>query len=122
EHKAANGLQEGMVIGRVLITKLPVHKLLVTQAERINDILAQVPPVQNDAQWNCLLWLIEALAVLRAKGGNFSTIPEVTVGGQMEGKIKVFGDMAKDSVLKRPGSLPDCASNLPHFYMRVRQK
>ncbi|KAG1832061.1 hypothetical protein EV424DRAFT_1369498 [Suillus variegatus] len=120
EHKAINGLREGMVIGRVLVAKLPVHKPLVTQAERINDILAQVPLVQNDAQWNCLVWLIEALAALRAKGGDFSTIPEVTVGGQAEGKIKAFGDMAKDSVLKRPGSLLDCASDLLHIDMRVR--
>ncbi|KAG2054705.1 hypothetical protein BDR06DRAFT_373112 [Suillus hirtellus] len=73
-------------------------------------------------QWNCLVWLIEALAALRAKGGDFSTIPEVAVRDHAEGKIKAFGDMAKDSVLKRPGSLPDCASDLPHIDMRVRQK
>jgi hypothetical protein len=122
EHKVVNGLREGTVIGRVLIAKLPAHELLVTQAERIHDILMQVPLVQNDTRWDCLVWLIEALAALRAKGGGFSTIPEVTNGGQMVGEIKVFGDVAKDSVLKGPGPLPSCANDLPHIDMRVRQK
>ncbi|KAG1775852.1 hypothetical protein EV702DRAFT_949078, partial [Suillus placidus] len=81
EHKAANGLREGTVIGRVLIAKLPAYEPLVMQAERIHGILVQVPLVQNDGQCDCLVWLIEALAALRAKGGDFSTIPEVTNGG-----------------------------------------
>ncbi|KAG2125369.1 hypothetical protein DEU56DRAFT_572366 [Suillus clintonianus] len=122
EHKAVNGLREGTVIGRVLIAKLPAHEPLVMQAEHIHTILAQVPLVQNDTQWDCRVWMIEALAALRAKGGDFSTIPEVINGGQMEGEIKAFGDMAKDTVLKGPGPLPGCASDLPHIDMRVRKK
>ncbi|KAG0699559.1 hypothetical protein DFH29DRAFT_42465 [Suillus ampliporus] len=122
EHKAVNGLREGTVIGRVLIAKLPAHEPLVTQAERIHEILVQVPLVQNDAQWTCQVWMIEALAALRVKGGDFSTIPEVTNGGQMEDDIKTFGDMAKDSVFKGQGPPPSCASDLPHIDMRVRRK
>lgn len=122
EHKVVNGLREGTVIGRVLIAKLPAQEPLVKQAERIHNIIVQVPLVQNDAQWNFLVWLIEALAALRTEGGDFSTIPEVTRGGQTEGEIKKFGDVAKDSVLKGPGLLPSCASYLPHIDMRVRQK
>lgn len=122
EHKAVNGLREGTVVGRVLIAKLLAHEPLVTQAEHIHGILVQVPLVQNDGQWSCLVWLIEALAALRAKGGDFSTIPEVTNGGQKVGEIKAFGDLAKESVLKGSGPLPGCASDLPHIDMRVRQK
>ncbi|KAG2340754.1 hypothetical protein BDR05DRAFT_966633 [Suillus weaverae] len=122
EHKAVNGLREGTVIGRVLIAKLLAHEPLVTQAEHIHGILVQVPLVQNDGQWSCLVWLIEALAALRAKGGDFSTIPEVTNGGQKVGEIKAFGDVAKESILKGSGPLPGCASDLPHIDMRVRQK
>ncbi|KAG0699557.1 hypothetical protein DFH29DRAFT_785394, partial [Suillus ampliporus] len=88
-------------------------------AERIHDILAQVPPVQNDAQWTCRVWMIKALAALRAKRCDFSTIPEVTNGGQTEGDIKTFGDMAKDSVLKGQGPPSSCASDLSHIDMRV---
>ncbi|KAG2035197.1 hypothetical protein BDR03DRAFT_900139 [Suillus americanus] len=122
EHKVVNGLREGTVIGRVLIAKLPAREPLVTQAERIHNILVHVPLVQNDAQWNCLVWLTEALAALRANGVDFSTIPEVTDGGQTEGEIRAFGDEAKDSVLKGSGPLPGCANDLPHIDMRVRQK
>ncbi|KAG2096068.1 uncharacterized protein F5147DRAFT_716898 [Suillus discolor] len=35
--RCQNGLREGMVIGRVLIAKLPVREPLVVQAERIHD-------------------------------------------------------------------------------------
>ncbi|KIK33248.1 hypothetical protein CY34DRAFT_720558 [Suillus luteus UH-Slu-Lm8-n1] len=122
EHKVVNGLRDGTVIGRVLIAKLPAHEPLVTQAERIHDILAQVPLVQNDAQWDCRVWLIEALAAVRATGCDFSTIPEVTNGGQTEGEIKAFGDVVKDTVLKQSGPLPVCAKDLPHIDMRVLQK
>jgi hypothetical protein len=65
---------------------------------------------------------MEALTALRVKGSDFSTIPEVTNGGQTEGEIKAFGDVAKDSILKGLCPLPVCASNLPHIDMRVRQK
>ncbi|KAG1726176.1 uncharacterized protein EDB91DRAFT_1166633 [Suillus paluster] len=117
EHKAVNDLREGTVIGRVLISKLPAHEPLVTQAERIHDILAQMSLVQNDAQWDCRVCM---LAALRANGGDFSTIPEVTNGGQTEGEIRTFGDMTKESVLKGPGPPPSCASDLASIDIRVR--
>lgn len=35
--RCQSGLREGMVIGRVLIAKLPAHEPLVVQAEPIHD-------------------------------------------------------------------------------------
>ncbi|KAG1726454.1 hypothetical protein EDB19DRAFT_1575634, partial [Suillus lakei] len=92
EHKAVNCIRERTIIARIVIAKLPAHQPLATHAERIHDILAQVPLVQNDAQWDCRVWMIHALATLRAKGGDFSMIPEITNGGQAEGELKAFGE------------------------------
>ncbi|KAG2125366.1 hypothetical protein DEU56DRAFT_572086 [Suillus clintonianus] len=118
EHKTVNGFRKGTAIGgRVLIAKLPAHEPVVTYAERIHDILAQVPLVQNDAQWDCRVWMIEALAALRAKGGDFSTIPEVTNRDQADGELKRFGDTVRDIALK---GRPSGVSDLPHIDMRVR--
>jgi hypothetical protein len=60
-----------------------------------------------------------ALAALRAEGSDISTIPEVTDGGQAEGELKAFGDMAQDRVLIRR---PSCVSDVPHIDMRVGRK
>ncbi|KAG2087337.1 hypothetical protein BD769DRAFT_1714948, partial [Suillus cothurnatus] len=54
---------------------------LATHADRVHGILVQVPLMQNAAQWDSRVWMMYALAALRAKGSNFSTIPEVTNGG-----------------------------------------
>ncbi|KAG1855247.1 hypothetical protein F4604DRAFT_1590799, partial [Suillus subluteus] len=62
ERKAINGLREGTITGRVLIAKLPRHELLATHTERIHGFLAQVPLVQNDAQWDCRAWMTHVLA------------------------------------------------------------
>jgi hypothetical protein len=108
-----------MITGRVLIAKLPTRELLATHAERIHDILVHVPLIQDDAQLDCRVWMNHALAALRAEGNNFSTIPDVTDGGQAEDKLKAFGDMAQDRVLKRR---PSCVSDVPHIDMRAGRK
>lgn len=119
EHRVVDSLGEGMITGRVLIAKLPTHELLATHAERTHDILVHVPLIQDDTQWDCRVWMNHALAALRAEGSNFSTIPDVTDGGQAEDKLKAFGDMAQDRVLKRR---PSCVSDVPHIDMRAGRK
>ncbi|KAG1805975.1 uncharacterized protein BJ212DRAFT_1283157, partial [Suillus subaureus] len=62
----------------------------------IHGILAQVPLVRNGAQWDCRAWMIHALAGLRAKGSDFSTILDITNAVQADSELKAFDDIAKD--------------------------
>lgn len=66
--------QDGSVVSRVLITKLPQGSL-----ERLGDIMGEVP-IDNNAPrdvFNCRIWTLAAIAHLRASG-SFPDIPEPT--------------------------------------------
>lgn len=67
----------------------------MAQVEEIKAIIKRVPIIQNDQNWNCVVWVEEALIALHAKGGDFCTIPQVGKGSEAERKIEKFAEEAK---------------------------
>lgn len=85
---------------RVLVAKLSGAESVEVQAQRIHQVLRNIPLVQNDESWTCKVWIEQALAALKALGGEFGTIPDLREGGKLEGEVKDFAEKAKMSILK----------------------
>ncbi|CAA7267228.1 unnamed protein product [Cyclocybe aegerita] len=140
EHQAFNSLSTGNLIGRILVAKLSsssgsgegergrrygdCSELLSSQADRVREIVETVPLVQNDDKWTCRVWLERALAALRSAGGldgEFATIPDVQVGGELERDIFAFGERALEEIKTRKTAIAR-VTDLPHGDMRVVKK
>ncbi|KAJ3507054.1 hypothetical protein NLJ89_g6519 [Agrocybe chaxingu] len=140
EHQAFNCLSTGNLIGRILVAKLSSSRgnrrgeggkrhgdcseLLSSQADRVRDIVETVPLVQNDDKWTCRAWVEQALAALRSAGGldgEFATIPDVQVGGEVERDIFAFGERAVEEIKTRKTAITKVA-DLPHGDMRIVKK
>ncbi|KAK2461059.1 hypothetical protein APHAL10511_006906 [Amanita phalloides] len=100
EEKPANVLRSRTITARVLVAKLSGTESVEMQAQRIHRVLRDIPLRQNDERWTCRVWVEQALRALRALGGEFGSIPDVTVGGRWEEEIKDFSEKAKASILK----------------------
>jgi Family of unknown function (DUF6914) len=119
EHKPANSMRSRALVARLLIAKLPASTMMDTHANRINEILRQVPVVQNDPEWTCQVWVKNALAALRQSGGDLATIPALASESGLESEIVEFGERAKAKVLKMKTPITD-PSVLPFKDIRVR--
>ena len=100
EEKPVNVLRSRTMTARVLVAKLSGAESVEVQAQRIHRVLRNVPLVQNDESWTCKVWIEQALAALKALGGEFGTIPDLRDGGKLDGEIKDFAEKAKMSILK----------------------
>jgi hypothetical protein len=52
ETKPVNSLRSGIMVGRVLVAKLPSSRPIEEFATYIDGIVKQVPIVQNNAHWD----------------------------------------------------------------------
>ncbi|KAF8629511.1 hypothetical protein AX17_005637 [Amanita inopinata Kibby_2008] len=118
EHRATNVMKCNYITARVLVAKLSPCEDLMSQAERIHEIIQGIRIVQGDKNWTCRVWIEEALQALNALGGNFSTIPEVTIGGGTEADILAFAQKAKNRLIK--GKCFRNARQLPLLDIRIR--
>jgi len=66
-----------------------------------------------------LPWVEDLLAALRTQGAHFSMIPHVINGGQIENRIKEFGEQSKAAVLNRKLFI-ESAGDLPLLDVRMR--
>lgn len=121
-----NSLRGGRLIARILtanlMAKLPTNAPMAVQVARIRSLVSpeRVPLVQNDKGWTCRVWVENALEALRAAGGEFSTIPEVTNGGELEGEIKAFAERSKRELTDPKGTRTiRLASDIPVLDIRA---
>lgn len=119
EDKPVNSLRSGNLIARILLAKLSSTVPITALAESIDMVVKSVRVVDDDPNWTCRIWVEEALGALRALGGQYAVIPEVTNGGAVENGILAFGDEAMDKI-KKSGKNIKHAKDLPHKDMRVR--
>jgi len=105
---------------RILVAKLSNAVPFAQQVQHIDQILSTVPIVQNDASWTCRVWAEHGLAALRATGGDFSSIPDLTAGGALETQIIGFAEQGKATIL-RTGRRFGHLNELPQLDLRVRQ-
>lgn len=88
-------------------------------ARSIDTVVKSVRVVNDDANWTCRIWVEEALDALRALGDRYAVIPEVTHGGAVENRIRMFGDEAMNKIRNSRRNVRH-AKDLPHIDMRVR--
>jgi hypothetical protein len=119
ETRHVNSLRSHSQIARILVAKLLPSTPLDAWAVRIHEIADAVPIVQEDPKWTCRVWVESVLEALRAEAGPFCTIPQVVNGGQVEDRIKAFGEKAKADVLSGTVSIAT-ASDLPLLDLRER--
>lgn len=55
----------------MLLVRIVIGK--VAQMERLADVLRNVPIVQDDQSWNCVIWAKHAIRALRADGNALGT-------------------------------------------------
>ncbi|TFK54765.1 hypothetical protein OE88DRAFT_1674000 [Heliocybe sulcata] len=92
EHEPVNTIRVENIVARVLIAKLPSSTTLPDCAADISQMLEGVPLVQEDGSWRCHHWAWQAMHSLKVRGGNWSTIPDVVAGGEVEAKMNKAGD------------------------------
>ena len=120
DQRPGNVMKSPTMAARILVAKLSSAVPFDQQVKHIDQILRTVPVVQNDANWNCIAWVEHGLAVLRATGGDFSSIPDVTAGGALETRIIRFGEEGRTTILTR-GRKFEHLNELPQLDLRVRQ-
>ncbi|KAF8720595.1 hypothetical protein AX14_010872 [Amanita brunnescens Koide BX004] len=120
DERRGNVMNSPTMTARILVAKLSSAVPFEEQVEQINRILRTVPIVQNDAGWTCRVWAEHGLAALRATGGDFSSIPDVTAGGALETRIIRFGEEGRTTILTR-GRKFEHLNELPQLDLRVRQ-
>jgi hypothetical protein len=82
------------IISRIIVAKISANTSLESVAEYIRTIVEAIDIVQRDPNWMCCIWVEQALGSLRVAGGEFSIIPVVAAGGEVEREIIEFGDGA----------------------------
>ncbi|KAJ7144239.1 hypothetical protein C8R44DRAFT_601345, partial [Mycena epipterygia] len=95
------------LVSRVLVAKLPSNGSFQDWAATIDTTCRAVPLIQNNPAWTCRTWAMQALAALRALGGDFATIPNVQDGNTEEGEIVAFAQIAKARLLDGQVKLGD---------------
>ena len=98
ESKPANVLKSRTITARILVAKLSGSESVETQAKRIDRLINRIPLVQDNDEWTCRVWAAQALAVLKAAGGEFSTIPAWSE--TVESEIVDFAAKAKETILR----------------------
>lgn len=93
ENNAVDTMLHARLVARFLVAKLVAGRSTDETITHVDSILKQVPLVQGDPRWTCISWLIDALATLRDKGGDFDTIPVLSRGATLEKEIIAFGEL-----------------------------
>src|ERR1700727_1233396 len=97
EDKLVNSVRSRNMIARIMVAKCSASTPPADLAQYICQVVQGIEIVQNDSNWTCRNWVEQALG---ATGGEFAVIPEVTNGGEIESRIKAFGDKAMDKLVK----------------------
>jgi hypothetical protein len=92
--KPVNTMHSNSIILRILVAKISANTSLASVAEYIWPIFEAINIVQRDLKWTCRIWVKQALEALHTAGGEFSVIPIVTAGGEVEREIIDFGNGA----------------------------
>lgn len=121
DQREGNVMRSPTMTARILVAKLSIAVPFAQQVLDIDQILRTVPIVQNDPGWTCRVWVEHGLAALRATGGDFSSIPDVTEGGALETQIIGFGEQGRPTILKR-GSGWQHLNELPQLDLRIRRE
>ena len=66
EARTCNVFMTTMLLVRIMVGK-------VERKDRLEEIMRSVPIVQGDPEWNCVLWVKEALARLKVDGKAMGT-------------------------------------------------
>ncbi|KAF8509945.1 hypothetical protein JB92DRAFT_2728863 [Gautieria morchelliformis] len=121
EDKPVNSLESGNhMIARILVAKLSPSVPLADLAKSIRMVVQHVHVINGDPNWTCRVWVVEALGALRALGGQYSVIPEITDGGAFDKDIEAFGD---EALATHKASTKDLThvKDLPHKDIRVKR-
>ncbi|KAF8523629.1 hypothetical protein JB92DRAFT_3109903 [Gautieria morchelliformis] len=119
EDKPVNSLLRGDMVGRIIVAKFSPTVPLADLAKNIRMVVQHVRLIDDDPNWTCRVWVEEALDALRALGGEYSVIPEVTNRGAVEKKILAFGDEAMRRVRASTKDIKH-VKDLLHKDMRVK--
>jgi hypothetical protein len=65
------------------------------------------------------VWVEHGLAALRATGGDFSSIPDLTAGGALD-RIIGFAEQGRTTILRR-GRMFEHLNELPQLDLRTRK-
>jgi hypothetical protein len=120
EDKPVNTMRSHTIISRIILAKISANTPLASVAEYIRSIVETIHIVQRDPNWTCRIWVEQALWALRAAGGEFSVIPVVTAGGEVEREIIEFGDGAMAKLASGKWNIQH-PRDLPHGDMRNKQ-
>ncbi|KAF8148199.1 hypothetical protein B0H34DRAFT_266278 [Crassisporium funariophilum] len=116
EVKKVNSKHSRSLFAKVLVAKLPTGSIH-EQAVLIQDILEQVPLIQNDPTYDCRIWPYLALEALRkSESGYFATIP-LTVSVEQQ----VIDYVDKAMLKYRTAALEGKGFAVQHVDMRQRE-
>jgi len=115
EDKLVNSVRSRNMIARIMVAKCSASTPPADLAQYICQVVQGIEIVQDDSNWTCRNWVEQALG---ATGGEFAVIPEVTNGGEIESRIKAFGDKAMDKLVKGDWDIQH-ARDLPQTDMRA---